>query len=154
MCILQLAYLKSELPQCGHRALETPRSAAFFLRWDFCAGHLPQRWQMSTGSVVWKDTMCSLPLVEVRSTQSRCLRGRPFWRPQGRITSTLFSASFPGRWPLPLVTESRLPLLATWQANESETCWGKEEPAAQEDGRLVPQNNHLIGVWKPGSCID
>ena len=80
--------------------------------------------------------------------------GAPLLEAQGRITSTLFSASFPGRRPLPLVTESRLPLLATWQANESEMCWGKEEPAAQEDGRLVPQNNHLTGVWKPGSCID
>ena len=38
-------------------------------------------------------------------------------------------------------------------------CWGKEEtligePADREDGRLVPQNNHLIGVWMPGSFID
>ena len=36
--------------------------------------------------------------------------------------------------------------------------WGKEEtligdPADQEDGRLVPQNNHLIGVWMPGCFI-
>ena len=28
------------------------------------------------------------------------------------------------------------------------------EPADWEDGRLVPQNNHLIGVWMPGSFID
>ena len=37
--------------------------------------------------------------------------------------------------------------------------WGKEEtlirePADQEDGKLAPQNNHLIGVWMPGSFID
>ena len=34
-------------------------------------------------------------------------------------------------------------------------CWGKaetlvREPANWEDGRLVPQNNHLVGVWMPG----
>ena len=28
------------------------------------------------------------------------------------------------------------------------------EPANREDGRLVPQNNHLIWVWLPGSFID
>ena len=38
-------------------------------------------------------------------------------------------------------------------------CWGKEEtvirePADWEDGRTAPQNNHLLGVWVPGSCID
>ena len=38
-------------------------------------------------------------------------------------------------------------------------CWGKEEtlirePADQEDGRLAPQNSHLIGVWMPGCFID
>ena len=37
-------------------------------------------------------------------------------------------------------------------------CWGKEgtligEPADQEDGRLAPQNNHLLGAWMPGSFI-
>jgi len=24
----------------------------------------------------------------------------------------------------------------------------------QEDGRLMSQNNHLIGIWMPGSFID
>ena len=38
-------------------------------------------------------------------------------------------------------------------------CCGKEEtlirePADREDGRLVPQNNHLIGVWTQGSFTD
>ena len=38
-------------------------------------------------------------------------------------------------------------------------CEGKEEtligePADREDGRIVPQNNHLIGVWMPDSFID
>ena len=28
------------------------------------------------------------------------------------------------------------------------------EPADREDGKLVPQNNHLIGVWMPGPFID
>ena len=37
-------------------------------------------------------------------------------------------------------------------------CWGKEEtlirePADREDGKLVPQNNHLIGVWMPGCYL-
>ena len=56
-------------------------------------------------------------------------------------------------------------LLATWEASErsqwtQETRgWGKEEtlirePADWEDGRLAPQNNHLTGVWMPGSFID
>ena len=38
-------------------------------------------------------------------------------------------------------------------------CWGKEETlseesANREDGRLAPQNNHLMGVWMPNSFID
>ena len=38
-------------------------------------------------------------------------------------------------------------------------CWGKEETliggqADLEDGKLVPQNNHFIGIWMPGSFID
>ena len=32
------------------------------------------------------------------------------------------------------------------------TLFGK--PADREDGRLAPQNNHLLGVWMPGSFID
>ena len=40
--------------------------------------------------------------------------------------------------------------------------WGVEakkrtsigELADREDGRLVPQSNHCIGVWMPGSFID
>ena len=58
------------------------------------------------------------------------------------------------------VTESKLALLATQQASESErrgveakkTLIG--ESADGEDGRLVPQNNHLIGVWMSGSFMD
>ena len=60
----------------------------------------------------------------------------------------------------PLVIESKLALLTPWQANESER-WGVEarkmtlfrKLAEWEDGRLVPQNNHLIGVWMLGSFI-
>ena len=55
---------------------------------------------------------------------------------------------------------AKLALLAAWQANESER-WDIEarkrlirHPADREDGRLVPQNHHLIGVWMPGSFID
>ena len=35
-------------------------------------------------------------------------------------------------------------------------CWGKEESLIGdlEDHWLAPQNNHLIGVWMPGSFID
>ena len=38
-------------------------------------------------------------------------------------------------------------------------CWGREETLVgelvdQQDSRLEPQNNHLIGVWMPGSFID
>ena len=32
------------------------------------------------------------------------------------------------------------------------TLFGK--PADQEDGRLMSQNNHLIGVWMPSSFVD
>ena len=28
------------------------------------------------------------------------------------------------------------------------------QPADQEDGKLTPQSNHLIGVWMPGSFIE
>ena len=57
--------------------------------------------------------------------------------------------------------ESKLALLTVLQASESErrgvearktTLFGK--PADREDGKLVPQNNHLIWVWMPGSSIN
>ena len=52
-------------------------------------------------------------------------------------------------------------MLSTWQANGSERR-GVEarntilfrKPADQEDGRLMFQNNHLFGVWMPGSFMD
>ena len=28
------------------------------------------------------------------------------------------------------------------------------KPADQEDGRVIPQTNHLIGVWMPSSFMD
>ena len=59
-----------------------------------------------------------------------------------------------------IVTKCELTLLATGQANESER-WGVEarkrltgELADQEDGRLAPQNNHLVGVWMPASFVE
>ena len=58
------------------------------------------------------------------------------------------------------VTESKLTLLTAQQATESKKrgVEGRKtligEPADREDGRLVPQNHHLIGVWMPGSFID
>ena len=51
-------------------------------------------------------------------------------------------------------------LVARW-ASESKkrgaearntTLFGKL--ADREDGRLMPQNNHLVGVWIPGSFMD
>ena len=59
------------------------------------------------------------------------------------------------------VTESKLTLLATWEASESKgqsvearnmTLFRK--PADQEDGRLMSQNNHLVRVWMPDSFIE
>ena len=32
------------------------------------------------------------------------------------------------------------------------TKFGK--PVDQEDGRLMSQNNHLLGVWMPGSVMN
>ena len=57
-----------------------------------------------------------------------------------------------------LVARSKLTLLAAGQANESKR-WGLRQGkrlqlADQEDGRLAPQSNHLIGVWMPGSFLD
>ena len=58
------------------------------------------------------------------------------------------------------VTESKLALLIAQQANESEKrgVEGRKTPigelADREDGRLAPQNNHLIGAWMPGSSMD
>ena len=60
-----------------------------------------------------------------------------------------------------LVTECKLSLLATQQANKFKrrgvearnmTLLGKL--ADGEDGRLMSQNNHLIGVWMPVSFIE
>ena len=61
----------------------------------------------------------------------------------------------------PLQTEFKLALLIAWQANES-ARWGVEarnttlfgKSADWEDGRLVPQNNHLVGVWMPRSFVE
>ena len=52
-------------------------------------------------------------------------------------------------------------MFATHEASESEgqrieerntTLFGK--PDDREDGRLMSQNNHLVGVWMPGSFIE
>ena len=46
-----------------------------------------------------------------------------------------------------------------WQGSESETSVEARnrtlfrKPANWEDGRLMSQNNHLLGVWMPGSFI-
>lgn len=51
------------------------------------------------------------------------------------------------------VTETKLTLLTVqWAVNQETTCWGKDydfiwKLADQEDGRLLSQNDHLIGVW-------
>ena len=47
----------------------------------------------------------------------------------------------------------------TGQGIRETRCRGKEncfiqKAADQQDGRLVPQNNHLIRVWMPGSSTD
>ena len=47
----------------------------------------------------------------------------------------------------------------TGQWTRETRCWAKEEalirePADRDDGRLAPQNNHLLGVWMPGSFIE
>ena len=59
------------------------------------------------------------------------------------------------------VTESRLALLTTWQANESERTGGEAKNttlfgklADQKDGRQTSQSNHLIGAGMPGSFIE
>ena len=60
------------------------------------------------------------------------------------------------------VTESKLlALLTARQANESERGGGEvrkmalfRKPADWKDGRLTPQNNHLIGAWMPCPFID
>ena len=56
---------------------------------------------------------------------------------------------------------SRLTLLTAQEASESQG-YGVEarnptlfrKLAACEDGRLMSQNNHLFGVWMPGSFMD
>ena len=64
------------------------------------------------------------------------------------------------RSPHITVTKCELTLLASLQANESERQGAERrkrlirKPADREDGRLAPQNNHLIGVWMPGSFIE
>ena len=53
-------------------------------------------------------------------------------------------------------TKSKLTLLTARQANKSKRWSGEARNTKSvdwEDGRLVSQNNHLIGVWIPGSFI-
>ena len=77
---------------------------------------------------------------------------RWIWKPLGQEQRCL---------PVFLLLSPSSVLLAADQANESKT-WGVEarettsigELVDQEDGRLAPQNNHLIGVWRPGSFLD
>ena len=59
------------------------------------------------------------------------------------------------------VTKSKLALLTTQQADESERRGGEaknmtlfRKPADQIDGRLTSRSNHLIGAWMPGSFIE
>ena len=62
---------------------------------------------------------------------------------------------------IPHFTESKLTLLTARQANESQR-WDAEareiplfgKSGDREDGRLAPQNKHLIEVWMPGSFIN
>ena len=67
----------------------------------------------------------------------------------------------PDSWGRHLVTESKLTLLATWQANESQRQGAEarnttlsRKLADLEEGRLMSRNNHLMWVWKPDSFID
>ena len=55
------------------------------------------------------------------------------------------------------ITEYKLTLLTAQEANKPKgqgverrhmTLFG---PADREDGRLISQSNHLVGVWKPRS---
>ena len=59
------------------------------------------------------------------------------------------------------VTEFKLALLVRQEVSEFErqgvetrnvTLFGKL--TQQEDGRLMPQNHHLVGVWMLGSFMD
>ena len=52
------------------------------------------------------------------------------------------------------VTKSRLALLAAREDNESEPKHFIQELTDQEDGRLAPQNNPVVGVWLPGTSMD
>ena len=73
----------------------------------------------------------------------------PVFPDQGQLAT---SSKAPA-WLSQIITESKLALLTTGQANESERR-GVEarntilfrKPADQEDGRLMFQNNHLFGV--------
>ena len=59
------------------------------------------------------------------------------------------------------VTGSKLALLPAREASESKRRGVKarnmtlfRKPADQVDGRLMSQNNHLVGVWLPGSFMN
>ena len=52
------------------------------------------------------------------------------------------------------VKKSKLALLAARQEVLRQGKWLYSKAADQEDGRLAPQNNHLIGVWMPDSFLD
>ena len=75
------------------------------------------------------------------------------------LGTQIFEGSL-NEWSPSLVTKSKLALLAIWQTNESErkgvearntSLFGKPD---LEDGRLISQNNHVVGVWFPGSLMD
>ena len=81
----------------------------------------------------------------------------PIFPDQGQLAT---SSKAPG-WLSQIVTESKLALPATRQANESER-WGDEvrkkafysKPPDQNDSRVVSQNNCLVKAWLPGSFMD
>lgn len=59
------------------------------------------------------------------------------------------------------VTKSKLALLATRKASESEGVGVQAEnriifkkEADRQNGRLMSPNNHLVRVWMSGSCMD
>ena len=59
------------------------------------------------------------------------------------------------------VTQSKLALFTAREVSESKRRSVKarnttlfRKPADQVDGRLMCQNNYLVGVWMPGSFMD
>ena len=96
------------------------------------------------------DTMCSLPLAEVRSTQSRCLWGRPSGGPKGE--SPRHCSQLPSLASGPFLVLLSPGSLCSPRDRPMNLRRGAEARKKLSSGSQ--QTKKMAEVWMPGCFID